>query len=372
MSKKFNMVLTGLFCAFLGGMLVISTLLPDRDFSPMENRFLQGVPTLTVDSLTSGDFMEEAEKYTADHVVGRDFWVALNTWCERLTGKQENNGAYFGKDGTLINRVDTPSAESLDKKAGYLDRLADNVDANVYFGLIPSAASIWADRLPAGAPTADEDAIIHRLYGATQALPVDLRDALREHSGEDIYYRTDHHWTSLGAYYGYTAIAEAMGLDPVPLTDYEKTTVSNSFNGTIFSSSGVRWLDPDHIDTYVPQDGITVTSYFDGTPAPGALYVDSFLDVKDQYSYFMGGVCPLHIIDTPNTDAPRLLIVRDSYADSLVPFLTPHFSQIHMYDLRCNNTSIQQYVQDNDIDSVLVLYSIPNFIDDQNLPKLTR
>ena len=372
MSGKFNFLLTSVFCAFLSGMLVISLLLPDKDFSPLENRYLQQVPELSLESVTSGEFMADAEKYTADHVVGRDFWVALNTWCERLSGKRENNGVYFGKDGTLINRVDTPTDESLDKKADYVDKLVDNVNANVYFGLIPSAASVWADRLPAGAPTADEDAIIDRLYSATQALPVDLRDALHANRAQELYYRTDHHWTSLGAYYGYTAIADAMGLTPVPLTDYEKTTVSDSFNGTIFSSSGVRWLEPDRIDTYVPEDGITVTSYFNGKPEPGALYVDRFLAEKDKYSYFLGGVCPLHVIETENTEAPRLLIVRDSYSDSLVPFLTPHFSQIHMYDLRYNNTSLAQYVEDNDIDSVLVLYSIPNFIDEMNLTKLGR
>ena len=372
MSKKFNLALTGLFCLFLAGMLAVSILLPDKAFSPLENRYLQKAPTLSWKTFTNGDFMADAEAYTADHVAGRDFWVALNTWCERLSGKQESNNVYFGQGGTLITRVGEPAEGDLEKKAGYLDRLVDNVEVPVYVSLIPSAAHTWADRLPSGAPTADEDAIIDTLYGSTQALTVDLRDILTAHKDEYLYYRTDHHWTSLGAYYGYAALAEAMDLEPVPLSDYVKTTVSDDFNGTSFSSSGVRWLQPDSMDTYVPQEGITVTSYFDGTPSQGALYVESFLEVKDKYSYFMGGVSPLHVIETQNAESPRLLIIRDSYSDSLVPFLTPHFSQIHMFDLRYNRNSIKDYVETNDIDSVLVLYSIPNFVEDTGLNRLAR
>ena len=111
--KKFNVFLSALFCLFLGGMLVVSTLLPDKDFSPLENRYLQKPPKLSLETLQDGSFMEDAEDYVSDHIVGRDFWVAAKAWCERLSGKQENNGVYFGKEGTLLNRVDTPSWEDV-------------------------------------------------------------------------------------------------------------------------------------------------------------------------------------------------------------------------------------------------------------------
>ena len=191
-------------------------------------------------------------------------------------------------------------------------------------------------------------------------------------AGRSIYYRTDHHWTSLGAYYGYTALMEAMGMEPVDLADYERTTVTDQFYGTIFSASGVRWVAPDRIDTYIPADGVKVTSYFDGTPSQGSLYVDSYLEVKDKYSYFLGGVQPLCVVETGLTDAPRLLLIRDSYSDSLTPFLTQSFSQIHLFDPRYNLSSIQGYIQDNGIDAVAVLYSIPNYIADEYQFVLSR
>ena len=201
----------------------------------------------------------------------------------------------------------------------------------------------------------------------------DLYTPLWEHKGEDIFYRTDHHWTSLGAYYGYTGLATALGYTPVPLNDYTETVRSTAFYGTVFSSSGVRWVRPDTISTYVPDDGITVASHtYDnkGNPVeePRQLYDTSFLSVKDKYSMFLGGNQPLGVVKNANNpDGPRLLIIRDSYADSLVPFLTPHFSEIHLLDLRYYKLSIADYIAQNGIDQALVLYSVPNFVTDSNL-----
>ena len=372
MTKKYSMFLTVLFCAFIGGVFLVSLLLPKKEFSELENRYLEKPPTLSLEALKEGEFMENAEDYVSDHIVGRDFWVAAKAWCERLSGKKENNGVYFAKDDTLINRVEEPDPDKLDKDMGYVDALVGNVSVPVYFGLIPTAAATWADKLPAGAPTADELSIIDRLYFGTGAETIDMAGALAAHKDEAIYYRTDHHWTSLGAFYGANALFETMGLEPLDLNDYEKTTVTEDFNGTIFSSSGVRWVKPDQIDTYIPGDGVKVTSYFDGTPTEGSLYVDSYLDKKDKYSYFLGGRQPLCVLETAHTDAPKVLVIRDSYSDSLAPFLTERFSEIHLFDPRDNLTSIKSYVAEHDIDAVVVLYSFSNFAGDKNLFLLGR
>ena len=358
---NFNLFLTVLFCLFIGGIFLGSMILPDKTFSPVENRNLAQAPNVSWENITSGKFMEDTEDYVNDQIIGRDFWVALKAWSERLSGKQENNGVYFAKEDTLISRVDTPEQELLDENIGYVNALVDNVDVPVYFGIIPSAAEIWADRLPAGAPTADEQAIIDRLYNAVQTHTVDLSSVLAAHHGEELYYRTDHHWTSLGAYYGYAALMDAMGLEAAPLDESQKVTVSEDFYGTLYSSSGVRWLPPDHIDRYISDEGVTVTAYPDGTPHPGSLYVNSFLSEKDKYSSFLGGNKPLCVIETGHTGAPKVLVIRDSYADSLAPFLTQSFSEIHLFDPRYNLTSVKDYVEQNEIDSVVVLYSISNF-----------
>ncbi len=141
----------------------------------------------------------------------------------------------------------------------------------------------------------------------------------------------------------------------------------------MFSSSGVRWVRPDTISTYVPDDGITVASHtYDnkGNPVeePRQLYDTSFLSVKDKYSMFLGGNQPLGVVKNANNpDGPRLLIIRDSYADSLVPFLTPHFSGRSTCWICATTSSIADYIAQNGIDQALVLYSVPNFVTDSNL-----
>ena len=379
MSKRYAVFLTALFCAYVGGFLLWNLVTPDRDFSPLENRYLAQRPELEARDFRlawpvresgdffTGEFMADYEEYLTDQFAGRDAWIAAKALSERALGKGENNGVYLCKEDTLIARFDRPDPERVAADLGYVDALAEHVDVPVYFSLIPGKVSVWADRLPEGAPNASEEAILAQAREGTAAQWVDLDAPLRAHAGEEIYYRLDHHWTSLGAYYGYAALMEAMGLEPVPLEDYARTTVSEDFNGTTFSTSGVRWLPPDHIDLYVPEEGVTVTAWNGSQPEPGVLYDWSKLEEKDQYAFFLGGNKPLAVVEGPNAQGPKLLVVRDSYADSLAPFLTAHFSEVHLFDPRYNKTPLSQYVRENGIDQVLVLYSVANFVTDTNL-----
>lgn len=378
MSKNYARFVTALFCGFLGVVAAANALTPDKSFSELENRNLAQKPALTLQALLSGQFMSDYESYVTDQFAGRDGWTAAKAAAELSTGKQENNGVYFCADSTLITRFDTPDTNKVAQNINYVNRFAEISSVPVYFGLIPGAATVWADRLPQGAPNYDQRQVIDQAAQAAAATRfVDLYTPLMNHKGEDIFYRTDHHWTSLGAYYGYTGIAEALDLVAVPLTDYVKTTVSTNFYGTVFSSSGVRWVRPDVIDTYVPEDGITVTSYtYDAkgnqVEIPRQLYDESFLTKKDQYGMFLGGQQALGVVRTGHTGKPKLLLIRDSYSDSLVPFLTPHFSEIHLIDLRYYKQSAAQYIKDNGIDAAMVLYSVPDFVSETNLVWLGR
>ena len=186
MSKRYSIFLTALFCAFLGGMALLSLLLPKDSFSELDNPYLQKTPTLSFSSVVvNGKFMEEAEDYVSDHIAGRDFWVALKAWSERLSGKGENEGVYFGKEDTLLNRVADPDEERLSQAMNYLNRLAGQSEVPTYFGVIPTSSAIWRDRLPKGAPTADEESVIRELNGGSQAAVVDIYDALAAHAGDE-------------------------------------------------------------------------------------------------------------------------------------------------------------------------------------------
>jgi hypothetical protein len=381
MSKKYAIFLSALFCAALGVFVVWNLLTPDRTFSPNENTYLQQRPKLTLSRVLSGEFMSDYEEYVTDQFAGRDGWVALKALSERALGKTENNGVYFGTDGqTLFAGFDPPDAALVEKNLNYVNQFVESAGIPVYFSLIPGKDALWGDRLPANAPVGDQFALLSQASSSTAAQWIDVSQALQAHAQDAdpaIYYRLDHHWTTYGAYWGYAALMKSMGVQPVPLEQYTPTTVSTSFNGTTYSSSGVRWLDSDEIQIYVPEDGVTVTSYLTADaqgnliPSEGALYDYSYLEEKDKYSMFLGGQQPVCVIET-QSDGPRLLLIRDSFSDSLAPYLTAHFSQIHLIDLRYYKASLTDYIRDNQIDQALVLYSVANFVSDNNLFVLGR
>ncbi|MGN1002611.1 MAG: DHHW family protein [Oscillospiraceae bacterium] len=367
MSKKALWIQTGVFLLFIALFFVLNLVIPDRDFSQQENRTLQTAPSFSFKDLFSGKFTSDYETYVTDQFAFRDNWISLKAGCELLSGKDSNNGIYLCGDDTLIESFTYPDQEDLDFNLDAIDALAENSSVPVYFALIPTAAEIWSDRLPENAPNDSQKALIDYAYSRSKASTIDIYSALYAHRDEEIYYHTDHHWTTLGAYYGYEAILDAFGMEPLPLSAYEATLVSDSFYGTTYSSSGFTWVEPDCITTFVEQGDARITNYPEGKAVEGSLYDESFLDKKDKYSYFYGGNTPLLQIQTENTDAPSLLILRDSYMDSLSPYLMAHFSQIHIIDLRYYNTSVQKYIQENDIDNVLVCYSVKNFATDDKV-----
>lgn len=379
MEKKASWVQTGLFLAFIAVFFVLHLAFPDIEFSERENRYLQQLPDFSFKSLFSGKYISEFETYTTDQFAFRDGWTTLKARSEIAAGKKENKGIYLCKPSspsgeyTLIERFSAPSSETLDENLAALEKLKSGVDAPVYLALIPGAAEIWRDRLPDNAPCDSQKDIIDYVYSRTSLQTVDMFSALSSHAGENIYYRTDHHWTGLGAYYGYSALMSAMGLPANPVSRYEEEVVSEGFYGTLFSSSGFSWVRPDTMSIFVREPaGLTVTNYPYGKPESSRLYDESFLQKKDKYSFHLGGSTPLIRIETEKEDAPSLLVLRDSFFDSLAPFLLEAFSELHILDLRYYRTSLAAYIEEHEVDGILVCYSVENFCSDASIPLLGR
>ena len=363
MTKTSQRVTAVIFCVFLAGFGLLHIALPDRTFSPVENRNLRQLPAFTWSALADGSYTAALESYLADQFPLRDGWMGLKTRYEYLLGRREFHDVYLCGDRLISKVADGSRSE---QNLGCVDALAEKTDLPVYLALIPTAAEVWKDRLPEGADSFDQAAYLERAR-ETGAVWTDIAGALAAHGDEAVFYRTDHHWTSLGAYYGYAALLEAMGEAPPPLGEARR--VSEDFFGTLYSSSGVHWLPPDSIERYVAGEGVTVE---DAGQTHG-LYVDSFLAEKDKYASFMGGNAPLYIVRNPGAATDRkLLVVRDSYSDSLAPFLSQTFSEIHLLDLRYYRTPVAQYARDNGMDLILVCYSVENFIKDTDAALLAQ
>ena len=367
MSKVSARITAVIFCAFLAGFGILHILLPDKDFSAVENRSLAQVPEFSWKGLLDGSFTAGVETYLEDQFPLRDGWMGLKNRYEYLLGKREFHGVYLCGDRLIHKLEDTGRAE---QNIEFVRRLTELTDIPVYLGMIPTAAEAYRGLLPAGSENFDQTAYLEQVKaGVPDAVWVDIAGRLRQSASANLFYRTDHHWTSAGAWEGYAALMDAMGEPFAPLGSPE--TVSENFNGTLYSTSGVHWLPPDSIQRYIPGDGVTVEDVL-GQETHG-LYVERFLGEKDQYSSFLGGNAPLYIIRSPQAASGRKnLVVRDSYSDSLAPFLTQDFGEIHLLDLRYNRTSVAQYAADNGVDLIFVCYSVENFVKDLDVVFMGR
>ncbi len=350
-----------LFCVFLAGFGLLHILLPDRTFSPVENRTLSKMPDFSWSALVDGSYTSKLEKYLEDQFPLRDGWMGLKNRYEYLLGKREFHGVYLCGD-RLIHKIE--DASRAEQNIAYLQKLTELTDIPVYLGLIPTAAEVYRDQLPAGAENFDQAAYLEKVRESVpDAVWVDMEKWMDGASGVSLFYRTDHHWTSAGAWHGYAALMEAMGEPFEPLGTPE--TVSDDFYGTLYSSSGVHWLAPDTIERYVSGEGVTVENFEKGETH--GLYVDSFLGEKDKYASFLGGNTPLYIIRNPEAaSGEKLLVVRDSYSDAMAPFLSQFFAEIHLVDLRYYRTSVAEYARENGMDQIFVCYSVENFVKDMD------
>ena len=350
-----------LFCAFLAGFGLLHILLPDRTFSPVENRTLSKMPDFSWSALVDGSYTSKLEKYLEDQFPLRDGWMGLKNRYEYLLGKREFHGVYLCGD-RLIHKIE--DASRAEQNISYLQKLTELTDIPVYLGLIPTAAEVYRDQLPVGAENFDQAAYLEKVReNVPGAVWVDIEKWMDGASGVSLFYRTDHHWTSAGAWHGYAALMEAMGEPSEPLGTPE--TVADDFYGTLYSSSGVHWLAPDTIERYVSGEGVTVENFEKGETH--GLYVDSFLGEKDKYASFLGGNTPLYIIRNPEAaSGEKLLVVRDSYSDAMAPFLSQYFAEIHLVDLRYYRTSVAEYAQENGMERIFVCYSVENFVKDMD------
>lgn len=362
-----------LFLAAIVLLSVANAFAPDRAFSGAENRVLEQRPPFSLRALLFDDpgWTLQYETYFTDQFVWRDIWVGMKAASERASGKTENGGIYFAGDGYLIEK---PAAiTALDANVKSINRFAAEAGVPVYVALLPNSLCVYDSLLPRYAADGAQETVIADVYAALENVSaVALAPVMRAHSESYIYYRTDHHPTSLGAYYAYTALAPALGFEPAALTAYTRERVSESFYGTTRARAGAWWVQPDTIELFSRGDDCTLTT-FEGEKSvtQNGLYVRENLAKQDQYTVFLGGNHPRQIIKR-DADGKRLLLIKDSFAHCIAPFLAPHYQQIHLLDMRYFRSSVQDYIRANEIDEVLILYSVHNFETDRNMVFLNR
>lgn len=352
--------------------LIINVIVPDREKSVQENRMLATKPKFRLSSLISGDYDEKFEAYMDDQFVGRDMWRKLKVAVDRIGGSRLENGVYIGTNGQLLEQIEVADENHLAANIKAIKSFSESQSKiPVRMMLVPDAANVLNHSLPALAKPEDQTqmfSMVRKDLGDSVEW-IDVSTELNKHKTEKIYYKTDHHWTTLGAFYAFQAAAPSLGIDGDLSGKYVSYTVSDSFNGMLASKSGVNLGEKEQIDIYVPteEDTDLIVDYVDEGKRSTSLYDSSKLKEKDQYTVFLGGDSSLLDIRTVSTSTKRLLLVKDSFANSFIPFLTPYYREIVVVDPRYYSGTINDLMDSYRISEVLFLYSGNTFFKDNNI-----
>lgn len=387
---------------FMGILLPLSAfniLLPQKEFSQLENRSLAQFPTVSAKDLLSGKWMGAFEDYASDQFLARDRFMEWKTAADLALLRKDNGRVYFGRDGYLFNAGKLDEAQektNLKLTADFLNRIGLE-DPNLHLSVLlaPTARLVLSDRLPAYAPVPDErkalslaeeylsSAVPKGVFTNPENALIQAAKDADKNKGEALpYYRTDHHWTSRGAYKAYEQWALDNGFTPLPSSAFQKTDVTKEFFGTNQAKAPGIQVEPDVIERWDPAGGLScrVTVWKDiGKPdqqqVRNSLYSQDALSGKDKYAYFLGGNDPQTLIQTDAGTGRRLLLIKDSYANSFLPFLALHYDEILITDLRYSHGIILPTGRDSaaaPITDVLFLYNIDSFCSDRNLAYLTK
>ena len=366
-------------------------LIPDKTFSARENRALQTLPKIDTQRLLSGEFSSACNDYYADQFVARDILLTIKDSLELLFGKGENNGILLGKGGQLAKRLfstartnrtfpegsDVIDTEHIKNASEGINRAFENAEVPLAVFLTGRTLDVAASAF--SYPTVESEQMLEILRDSVRkdVNYLDLVPAYRSRyeSGEYVYYRTDHHWTTLGAYYAYCDIMKSFGMesDIIPAENFQKETVSTNFYGTFAAKSGFHFVGADSIELWHLGNEDDFLVIADGKPLQEGFYNRAHLEGNDQYSVFLDGTHDVVTVTKKGGESrPKLAIFKDSFANAVAPFLAQHFDLV-LYNLsspRTDYTDVTAYTKACDADAALVLYTLGNVIETDKINRL--
>ncbi len=356
-----NIIFLMLLCAIIVFFSLSYIFIEQKSFSEDENRVLQGTPRFTFKKLLDGTYTRQLHDYFSDQINLRSFMIQLKATVELAMGKNENNGIILGKDGYLIESY--PYTETnynyLKNNLYKIEKLLAKIEENggtASSVIIPRKVDILESKFPPYYSNERNQAV----WEIVSSTHITLTEALEkcQKQGDDIFYKTDHHWTAMGAYYTYRELALVLGYFPLPQSKFNFSTLSDEFYGTTYSKSGFFFTDPDTISSPVLESGRFTTTIVDIDLSFDGLYDTSYLSKKDKYSTFLSGNnAHVKILDNTDPNKETLLIIKDSYSHSLAPYLCEHYN-LELIDPRYFTGSIEDYIIENDIKNVLFLFGL--------------
>lgn len=369
--------LTILFIIIIGSLTFLNLISPSKGFSEKENRYLQQIPMLSWSNVLSGNFASSFEKYSGDQFILRDYWVGLKTLSEKSLVKKDNGRIYFGKDDYLFDVKAKFDSGQYNKNIAYLNQFVRNlhvIDKNIEITalLVPTKASTLKNLLPSYAPILDEAKLFADIK-KDLSNNISLVSPQRTLSlNKNTYYKSDHHWTSFGAYLSYREYLEGKLEKPLALEEFCVEVVTKEFLGSSYRKANLFSYKGESISKYTLKKADKLSITYNENQKRDSLYEEGFLEKTDKYAYFMGGDHALVKIESEVLNNKSLLVVKDSFANSMLPFLVSHFNEIYVVDPRYYNGSIANLVEENNINEVLLLFNIQTFVLEKSLIKLNK
>ena len=359
-----------IFMVLLLGLAGKEALSHQRTYSPVEKRELQTRPEISITKVLDGRFQKKYESYLRDQFPGRDHWVSFQTDMELFMGKNEIHNVYIGKNHYLLEHYTEKEfdPQQISKNLQALEKFVGKAkqNADVHVMMVPTKSWILREKLPAFAPHYKEQ----RFYDALQQklekedVLISVEPVLDAHKEEEIYYRTDHHWTTLGAWYAYEQYTKAVGGDLQKAQGKKKfRCISKDFYGTTYAKINYA-RQADKIEIYEPADKLRVV-YNMGEKKTKTLYDFSFLKTADQYSVFTGGNQAVLEITGGIKNGKTLLLIKDSFANSILPFLAEDYEKLVVVDLRQLNVSGDRLLEMFSPTDILILYTSAQFAQDK-------
>lgn len=359
-----------IFMVLLLGLAGKEALSHQRTYSLVEKRELQTRPEISITKVLDGRFQKKYESYLRDQFPGRDHWVSFQTDMELFMGKNEIHNVYIGKNHYLLEHYTKKEfdPQQISKNLQALEKFVGKAkqNADVHVMMVPTKSWVLREKLPAFAPHYKEQ----KFYDALQQklekedVLISVEPVLDAHKEEEIYYRTDHHWTTLGAWYAYEQYTKAVGGDLQRAQGKKKfRCISKDFYGTTYAKINYA-RQADKIEIYEPADKLRVV-YNMGEKKTKTLYDFSFLKTADQYSVFTGGNQAVLEITGGIKNGKTLLLIKDSFANSILPFLAEDYEKLVVVDLRQLNVSGDRLLEMFSPTDILILYNSVQFAQDK-------
>lgn len=366
MRKILTIFILGIISFLLVGFIIV----PKKNFSEIENRSLASMPKFSISKIIDGTYMKDFETYINDYFLFRDIFMNIRTFANRVVGKQNIGDVYFGDDNYLFEYYS--EIEKTSEIAEVINKLYNN-NQNINYSVmfVPTKIGIYSDKMPNNVEKIEQNKIIENIYKKidNDINKINIYNSLiKEKENYQLYYKTDHHWTTYGSYFGYKEFAINNNINYIDISLFDIDIVSASFVGSTYSKVVDPFSTNEELALFNYKDYDLDVSYVTSNKNSKSLYNYEYLEKKDKYAIFLDNNHSLiKIVNNDINDNTNILIIKDSYANSMIPFLVNHYNNIYVIDPRYYKKSISKYINENNIDNVLILYNLGTLSSDDNI-----